>query len=187
MQMGELIDALLSLARLARAPLRHDRVDLSDLANQILVFLRERDPARVVEAHVEPGLAATGDHRLLRQVFDNLLGNAWKFSAGQPVTQITFGTETDAHGEIVYFVRDNGAGFNMAYSQKLFGPFQRLHSPSEFEGTGIGLAFVQRIISRHGGRIWAESAPGQGATFRFTLGHLDPNESGAETVTPERA
>jgi len=186
-QMGELIDALLSLARLARAPLRHDQVDLSDLANNVLVFLRERDPARVVEAQVESGLTATGDHRLLRQVLDNLLGNAWKFSAGQAVAHITFGSEIDAHGDLVYFVRDNGAGFNMAYSQKLFGPFQRLHSPSEFEGTGIGLAFVQRIISRHGGRIWAESAPGQGATFRFTLGHLDPNESGAETFTPERA
>ena len=186
-QMGELIDALLSLARLARAPLRHDRVDLSELANKVLVFLRERDPARVVEAHVEPGLFAIGDQRLLRQVFENLLGNAWKFSAGQPVTHITFGSETDVNGGLIYFVRDNGAGFNMAYSQKLFGPFQRLHSPSEFEGTGIGLAFVQRIISRHGGRIWAESAPGQGATFRFTLGHLDPNESGAEIFTPERA
>ncbi|MDO9279451.1 MAG: ATP-binding protein [Polaromonas sp.] len=186
-QMGELIDALLSLARLARTPLRHDRVDLSDLATKVLVVLRERDPTRVVEAHVEPGLTATGDHRLLRQVFENLLGNAWKFSAGQPVTHITFGSETAANGDNVFFVRDNGAGFNMAYSQKLFGPFQRLHSPSEFEGTGIGLAFVQRIISRHGGRIWAESAPGQGATFRFTLGHLDPNGSGAEIVTPERA
>jgi PAS domain S-box-containing protein len=186
-QMGELIDALLSLARLARAPLRHDSVDLSDLANQVLVFLRERDPARVLEAHVEPGLVATGDNRLLRQVLENLLGNAWKFSGGELVTRIEFGSETDASGGVVYFVRDNGAGFNMAYSQKLFGPFQRLHSPSEFEGTGIGLAFVQRIISRHGGRIWAESAPGQGATFRFTLGDLDPNGSGAETFTPERA
>ena len=186
-QMGELIDALLSLARLARTPLRHDRVDLSDLATKVLVVLRERDPIRVVEAHVEPGLTATGDHRLLRQVLENLLGNAWKFSAGQPVSHITFGAESPGQSETVFFVRDNGAGFNMAYSQKLFGPFQRLHSPSEFEGTGIGLAFVQRIISRHGGRIWAESAPGQGATFRFTLGHLDPNGSGAETFTPERA
>jgi light-regulated signal transduction histidine kinase (bacteriophytochrome) len=124
---------------------------------------------------------------LLRQVLENLLGNAWKFSGGERVTRIEFGSETDANGDVVYFVRDNGAGFNMAYSQKLFGPFQRLHSPSEFEGTGIGLAFVQRIISRHGGRIWAESAPGQGATFRFTLGHLDPNDTEAETFPPDRA
>jgi PAS domain S-box-containing protein len=186
-QMGELIDALLSLARLARAPLRHDRVDLSALANEVLANSRERDPARVLEAQVEPGLIATGDNRLLRQVLDNLLGNAWKFSAGEAVTRISFGSETDADGNLVYFVRDNGAGFNMAYAQKLFGPFQRLHSPSEFEGTGIGLAFVQRIILRHGGRIWGESAPGKGATFRFTLGHLDPNETGAETFTPDRA
>ncbi len=186
-QMGELIDALLSLARLARAPLRHDRVDLSALANEVLTNCRERDPARVLEAQVQPGLIATGDQRLLRQVLDNLLGNAWKFSAGEPVTRIEFGSQTDANGDVVYAVRDNGAGFNMAYAQKLFGPFQRLHSPSEFEGTGIGLAFVQRIILRHGGRIWGESAPGKGATFRFTLGHLDPNESGAETFTPDRA
>lgn len=186
-QMGELIDALLSLARLARAPLRHDRVDLSALANEVLANCRERDPARVLEATVEPALVATGDNRLLRQVLDNLLGNAWKFSAGEPVTRIAFGSETEANGDRVYVVRDNGAGFNMAYAQKLFGPFQRLHSPSEFEGTGIGLAFVQRIILRHGGRIWGESAPGKGATFRFTLGHLDPNEAGAETQTPERA
>jgi PAS domain S-box-containing protein len=186
-QMGELIDALLSLARLARAPLRHDSVDLSALAHEVLTTCREREPSRVLEAQVQPGLMATGDQRLLRQVLDNLLGNAWKFSAGEPVTRISFGSETDADGNLVYAVRDNGAGFNMAYAQKLFGPFQRLHSPSEFEGTGIGLAFVQRIILRHGGRIWGESAPGQGATFRFTLGHLDPNSSGAETFTPDRA
>lgn len=186
-QMGELIDALLSLARLARTPLRHDRVDLSELANKVLALIHERDPTRVLEAQIEPGLIATGDHRLLRQVLDNLLGNAWKFSAGEPVTRITFSSETDASGDRIYVVRDNGAGFNMAYSQKLFAPFQRLHSPSEFEGTGIGLAFVQRIILRHGGRIWGESAPGQGATFRFTLGHLDPNETVAEAHTPERA
>ena len=186
-QMGELIDALLSLARLARTPLRHDLVDLSELAHIVLTRCREREPARMLEAHVEAGLTATGDNRLLRQVLENLLGNAWKFSGGELVTRIEFGSETDANGDVVYFVRDNGAGFNMAYSQKLFGPFQRLHSPSEFEGTGIGLAFVQRIISRHGGRIWAESAPGQGATFRFTLGHLDPNETEAESFTPDRA
>jgi signal transduction histidine kinase len=186
-QMGELIDALLSLARLARAPLRHDRVDLSALAHSVLTNFREREPGRMLEAQVESGLIATGDNRLLRQVLENLLGNAWKFSAGVPVTRIDFGSEADANGDRIYVVRDNGAGFNMAYAQKLFGPFQRLHSPSEFEGTGIGLAFVQRIILRHGGRIWGESVPGHGATFRFTLGHLDPSETVAETPTPDRA
>lgn len=186
-QMGELIDALLSLARLAKAPLRHERVNLSALANEALANCRERDPTRVLEAQVEAGLIATGDRRLLRQVFQNLLGNAWKFSAGEPVTRIAFGSETDANGDLVYVVRDNGAGFNMAYSQKLFGAFQRLHSPSEFEGTGIGLAFVHRIISRHNGRIWGESTLGEGATFRFTLGHLEPKEAGIEAIAPNRA
>ena len=186
-QMGELIDALLSLARLARAPLRHERVDLTELANSVLANCREREPTRMLEAQVKLGLVATGDTRLLRQVLENLLGNAWKFSSGEPVSRIEFGSETAANGELIYFVRDNGAGFNMAYSQKLFGPFQRLHSPSEFEGSGIGLAFVKRIVLRHGGRIWAESTPGHGAIFRFTLGHLDPNETGAEIFTPDRA
>jgi PAS domain S-box-containing protein len=169
-QMGELIDALLSLARLSREPLRREQVDLSALAAELLQSCRERDPARVLESNIEPGLLATGDHRLLRQLLDNLLGNAWKFSAGQPVTRISFGAEPQAKGQPVYVVRDNGAGFNMAHAEKLFGPFQRLHSPSQFEGTGIGLATVQRIVSRHGGRVWGESVVGEGATFRFTLG-----------------
>jgi PAS domain S-box-containing protein len=169
-QMGELIDALLSLALLAREPLRREQVDLSALAAEVLQACRERDPARVIESHIEPGLQAIGDRRLLRQVFDNLLGNAWKFSSGQAVTRISFGAEPQANGSTVYVVRDNGAGFSMAHSEKLFGPFQRLHSPSQFEGTGIGLATVQRIVSRHGGRIWGESVVGEGATFRFTLG-----------------
>ena len=169
-QMGELIDALLSLARLSRKPLRREQVDLSGLAAELLQSCRERDPARVLESHIEPGLLATGDHRLLRQVLDNLLGNAWKFSAGQAVTRISFSAEPQANGQPVYAVRDNGAGFNMAHAEKLFGPFQRLHSPSQFDGTGIGLATVQRIVSRHGGRVWGESVVGEGATFRFTLG-----------------
>ncbi len=185
-QMGELIDAMLSLARLAKASLRHDRVDLSDLAKQVLDSLREREPGRLLEAQVEPGLLAVGDHRLLRQVLENLLGNAWKFSAGQPLTRIVFNTQIGPNDELIYAVRDNGAGFNMAYAQKLFGPFQRLHSPSEFEGTGIGLAFVQRIISRHGGRIWGESAPGQGATFRFTLGSQEAVKQAAESSALDR-
>jgi PAS domain S-box-containing protein len=178
-QMGELIDALLSLARLAREPLRREQVDLSALAAEVLQACRERDPGRVLQAQIAPGLSATGDRRLLRQLLDNLLGNAWKFSAGQAVTRISFGLETGADGGPVYAVRDNGAGFDMAHSEKLFGPFQRLHAPSQFEGSGIGLATVQRIVARHGGRVWGESAVGQGATFRFTL---DPNAQPEETV-----
>jgi signal transduction histidine kinase len=178
-QMGELIEALLSLARLARAPLKHELVDLSALASEVLTSFQERDPARVLEADVAPGLSAMGDPRLMRQLLDNLLGNAWKFSAGQAITRIEFGTETGPGNELVYFVRDNGVGFNMAYAQKLFGPFQRLHSPSEFEGSGIGLATVQRIVVRHGGRVWGESSPGQGATFRFTLGEVDEAGDGS--------
>jgi signal transduction histidine kinase len=117
---------------------------------------------------------AQGDPRLLRQVLDNLLSNAWKFSAHQTEGEITMGVEPDAEGKPVFFVRDNGAGFDMAHAGKLFGAFQRLHSVTDFPGTGIGLATVQRIIKRHGGRIWADSAPGRGATFYFTLGREEP-------------
>ncbi|AYQ27666.1 MULTISPECIES: PAS domain S-box protein [unclassified Polaromonas] len=169
-QMGELIDAMLTLAHVSRSSLRWEPVDLSTLATAVLDGLREREPARQARIQVEPGLKGVGDPRLLKQVFDNLLGNAWKFSAKQPLTDITFGHEINPAGETVYFVRDKGAGFDMAYAEKLFGAFQRLHSLSEFAGTGIGLATVQRIVARHGGRVWAQSAPGQGATFYFTLG-----------------
>lgn len=169
-QMGELIDAMLSLAQVSRASLRWERVDLSALALDVLGRQQDREPGRVAQLHVEPGLAAQGDPRLLHQVLENLLGNAWKFSAGAARTEITFGQQAGSAGETVYFVRDKGAGFDMAYSEKLFGPFQRLHSPSEFAGTGIGLTTVQRIIARHGGRVWGEAALGRGATFYFTLG-----------------
>jgi PAS domain S-box-containing protein len=169
-QMGELIDALLSLAQVSRSSLRWDRVDLSAMAGAVLNACREREPGRLAQTDIAPGLVAHGDARLLQQVLDNLLGNAWKFSGRQPQTRISFGRETGPDGQAVYAVRDNGAGFDMAYSEKLFGAFQRLHSVSEFAGTGIGLATVHRIITRHGGKVWAESAPGQGATFYFTLG-----------------
>jgi len=169
-QMGELIDALLSLAKLAREPLLSEQVDLSAMAAEVLASLGERDPSRVLQAQIEPGLGATGDHRLLRQLMENLLGNAWKFSAGQAITRISFGRETDADGKPVFYVKDNGAGFDMAHADKLFAPFQRMHSPSQFEGSGIGLATVWRIVSRHDGRIWAASAVGEGARFSFTLG-----------------
>jgi PAS domain S-box-containing protein len=169
-QMGELIDALLSLAKLAREPLLSEQVDLSAMAAEVLASLGERDPSRVLQAQIEPGLGATGDHRLLRQLMENLLGNAWKFSAGQAITRISFGQEMDADGNPVFYVKDNGAGFDMAHADKLFAPFQRMHSPSQFEGSGIGLATVWRIVSRHDGRIWAASAVGEGARFSFTLG-----------------
>ena len=180
-QMGELIDALLSLAKLAREPLRREPVDLSAMAAEVLASLSERDPSRVLQAQIEPGLRTTGDHRLLRQLMENLLGNAWKFSAGQAITRISFGRETDVDGKPVFCVKDNGAGFDMAHADKLFAPFQRMHSPSQFEGSGIGLATVRRIVSRHGGRIWAEAAVGEGARFCFTLG------SGKGAAEPQQA
>jgi PAS domain S-box-containing protein len=169
-QMGELIDALLSLAQVSRTSLHWDRVDLSALAQTVLNGYREREPGRVVQFDIQPELVVEGDPRLLRDVLENLLGNAWKFSAKQARSEITFGHEKGSADETVYFVRDNGAGFDMAYSEKLFGAFQRLHTAVEFDGTGIGLATVHRIVMRHGGKVWAESAPGRGATFYFTLG-----------------
>jgi signal transduction histidine kinase/PAS domain-containing protein len=173
-QMGELIDALLSLAQVSRSPLRMDGVNLSVLADRLVAAYRERDPDRVVEVEIEPELWAQGDARLLQQVLDNLLGNAWKFTSRQAQARISFGRapEAGAGAPSVYVVRDNGAGFDMAYAEKLFGAFQRLHTVTEFEGTGIGLATVQRIVTRHGGRVWGESAPSQGAAFYFSLGDL---------------
>jgi PAS domain S-box-containing protein len=175
-QMGELIDALLTLAQVARSPLRWEPVDLSAMAEDLLHDYQEREPDRAVHMEVAPGLQAHGDARLLKQVLDNLLGNAWKFSAGQARSDIRLGQQRGDKGETVYFVRDNGAGFDMKYAEKLFGPFQRLHGVSEFAGTGIGLATVQRIVIRHGGMIWGESAVGQGATFYFTLGSTPPED-----------
>jgi light-regulated signal transduction histidine kinase (bacteriophytochrome) len=129
---------------------------------------RESSPARPVDVVITPRLVATGDARLLRVVLENLLGNAWKFTRKRPRARIEFGV-TDHDGTPAYFVRDDGAGFDMAHAKKLFGAFQRIHATTEFEGTGIGLATVQRVIHKHGGRVWAESAPEQGATFYFTL------------------
>lgn len=173
-QMGELIDALLSLARVSGASLLWEPVNISEMARALLDRYHEREPGRALLPQVETGLMAQGDPRLLNQVLDNLLGNAWKFSAKQARAEITVGHETGSAGETVYFVRDNGAGFDMAYADKLFGTFQRLHTQEEFAGTGIGLATVQRIIARHGGKIWGKAAPGQGATFYFTLGTAAP-------------
>ena len=169
-QTGEMIDAVLSLAGLSRAELRWEPVDLAEMARSAFDDCRRHDPQRAVVLHVQEPLPAQGDSRLLRLVMDNLVGNAWKFSAHSAPTEITVGSAPDADGQTVYFVRDNGVGFDMAYAGNLFGAFQRLHSQAEFAGTGIGLANVRRITSRHSGRIWAESAPGRGATFFFTLG-----------------
>jgi PAS domain S-box-containing protein len=169
-QMGQLIEDLLSLAQVSRAPLTHkETVDLSALARSILDEWQARQPGRKAVVNIEKGLKAHGDSRLVRVVMENLLGNAWKFSAQQPVAEITVGRQLDAAGLPEFFVRDNGAGFDMAYADKLFVPFQRLHAAAEFPGTGIGLATVSRVVKRHGGRLWTESAPGKGATFFFTL------------------
>jgi len=215
--MGRLIDDLIKLARVARAEMQREPVDLSALAGDVFAALQKSEPGRRVEYRIEPGLAAEGDARLLRVVLDNLLGNAWKFTGKQAHARIEFGVLQQASpgmdevdrvgnrrsaspgmdevdrvgnrrsaspgmdevdrvgnrrsetGAPAYFVRDNGAGFDMTYAGKLFGAFQRLHTLSEFPGTGVGLATVQRIVHRHGGRVWAEGAVGKGATFYFTL------------------
>ncbi|MGH8064896.1 MAG: PAS domain S-box protein [Candidatus Entotheonellia bacterium] len=168
-RMSELIDALLGLSRVTRAELQREPIDLSAMAAAIAAELRRQEPARRVDVVIAPALRATGDSRLLRVVMENLLGNAWKFSAKKPQACLEFGAQTEPDGTPVFFVRDNGAGFDPKYADKLFGAFQRLHRMSEFPGTGIGLATVQRVIHRHGGRVWAEGAVGQGATFYFTL------------------
>jgi signal transduction histidine kinase len=170
-QMAELIDDVLYLARVTRAEMREQEVDLSGLVTLLLERLREAEPNRQVEVRVRPGITVVADGQLLRIALENLLENAWKFTGRTAVARIEFGV-TNVAGEPTYFVRDNGAGFDMAYADRLFGPFQRLHLPSEFPGTGIGLATVQRIIHRHGGRVWAEGLMGQGATFHFTLGRI---------------
>ena len=167
-RMGELIDDLLELSRVTSAELKRSRTELSELARAVGEELKRKEPARAVGLSIQDGLVVEVDGRLLRIVLDNLLGNAWKFTANIPEPRIEFGTE-QRNGDRVFFVRDNGAGFDMQYAHKLFRPFQRLHRESEFPGTGIGLATVRRIVERHGGRVWAEGAPGRGASVFFTL------------------
>lgn len=171
-QMGELIDGLLALAHLSREQFKSEPVDLSAIARLIASDCSEREPERQMQTQVQiqDGLRVSGDPRLLSAVLQNLLGNAWKFTSGQPLAHIEVGSQLDAQGDTLFFVRDNGAGFDMAFAHKLFGTFERLHSPEEFAGSGIGLATVKRIIERHGGRVWAESRLNEGATFYFTLG-----------------
>jgi len=167
-RMSSLIDDMLTLSRISRTEMRLEAVDLSTLVRSIAQELQGREPERAATFVVPEGLEARGDQRLLRIALENLLANAWKFTRKQPQARIEFGRAA-IDGKSPYFVRDNGAGFDMAHAGKFFGPFQRLHSVEEFEGTGIGLATVQRVVRRHGGRVWAEGAVGKGATFYFTL------------------
>jgi len=160
---------MLKLSRVTRSEIKREMVDLSALGLQVLEELQKNDPQRQVEVTVMPGMTVIGDRSLLEIVLENLLGNAWKYTGGMDMARIELGSEI-LENETVYFVQDNGIGFEMQYANKLFAPFQRLHSSGEFPGTGIGLATVARIIARHNGRIWAEAAPDEGARFRFVLG-----------------
>jgi light-regulated signal transduction histidine kinase (bacteriophytochrome) len=166
--MSRLIDELLGLSRLSRAEMRREPIDLSVLAVSVVAELRSADPDRDVTIDIASDMATRGDRRLMRTLLANLLGNAWKFICATTEARIEFGAER-LNGETVYHVRDNGAGFDMAYADKLFQVFQRLHSADQFEGSGIGLSIVERVVGRHGGRVWAESIVGEGATFYFTL------------------
>lgn len=171
-RMASLIDDLLDLARITRTPLSITALDLSAIAAEVVAEIQKRDPERVVRVHIADGLSARGDARMLRIVLENLFGNAWKFTAKHPGAEIWFDG-----GDGIFHVRDTGVGFDMAYAQKLFLPFQRLHAVKEYDGTGVGLATVSRIVNHHGGRIWAEAAVGAGATFWFTLGERDGRSS----------
>jgi signal transduction histidine kinase len=167
-RMNHMIDALLTLARLSQQPLARQPVNLSQLAAYVVDDLRRGAPERAAEIEIEPGLAVNGDPTLLRLVLENLLGNAWKYSARTKKTHIVF-SAAQQDGRRVFVVRDNGAGFDMRSADRLFGLFQRLHSANEFPGTGVGLASVQRIVRRHGGEVWADAEPGRGAAFHFTV------------------
>jgi light-regulated signal transduction histidine kinase (bacteriophytochrome) len=167
-RMGHLIDDLLQFSRLTRVEMRKEQVNLSSMARYVATRLQESEPQRRVKFKIQKGLSARCDAHLLEVALTNLLDNAFKFTGKTPQARIEFG-QTEIKGQRTFFVRDNGAGFDMAFSKKLFGVFQRLHNASEFPGTGVGLATVQRIFHRHGGRVWAESAIDQGATFYFTL------------------
>jgi light-regulated signal transduction histidine kinase (bacteriophytochrome) len=167
-RLGQLIEDLLQLARINRHGLRRATVNLTEIAQEIVADLWQKSPQRQVEFRIADDLIATGDPKLLRTALENLIGNAWKFTGKRPVAHIEVGSETRPEGK-VFFVRDNGAGFDMAYVDKLFGVFQRLHGTDEFAGNGIGLAIVQRVVARHGGHVRAEGRLDEGATFSFTL------------------
>ena len=168
-RMGTLIDDLLMLSRVSLKALVWERLDLSALASEVATEMRKAQPERDVEFALQEGVGVDGDPHLLRILLDNIIGNAWKFTGRRAKAKIEFGA-TRSGSETTLFVRDNGAGFDMKYGDKLFGAFQRLHKSAEFPGTGIGLATARRILARHGGRIWAEACPEKGATFFFTIG-----------------
>ncbi len=168
LEMNQLIDTLLNFSQLSRSELHRETVDLSEIAKDLAAEFRISEPRRRVTFTIAEGITANGDAQLLRVVLGNLLGNAWKYTGKQEEAVIQFGV-TEVEGKPVYFVRDNGPGFEMADAGKLFVPFKRLSSASKFKGYGIGLATVQRVIERHGGRVWAEGEPDKGATFYFTL------------------
>jgi light-regulated signal transduction histidine kinase (bacteriophytochrome) len=168
LRMSSLIDDLLNLSRIGRSELKARPISLSQIAAEAAAAVRERYPSREVQLEITPEMQVSADPRLLRIALENLVGNAWKYTARSSAARVSIGTQPGDSGP-VYFVRDNGVGFDMKYADKLFVPFQRLHPEAEFPGSGIGLVTVQRIVARHGGRIWAEAIPDEGATFYFTL------------------
>jgi PAS domain S-box-containing protein len=178
-RMNALIDALLQLARFSGTELKRYPVDLSAIVHRICDELQQTDPTRRVDFVIAEGITASGDDQLLLIVLENLLGNAWKFTAQRVAARIEFGAALQADGIVAYFVRDNGVGFDMAYADRLFGPFQRLHRETDFPGIGIGLATVRRIVNRHGGRVWAEGLVDKGAAFYFSIDRAYPDQSAA--------
>lgn len=180
-RMNKLIDAFISMARVSRAELRIETVNLSRIAEEVFGFLRSANPERKVEAVVQPGLECKGDERLLRIALENLIGNAWKFTARKEGARVEFGA-MEEDGQRIFFVRDNGAGFDEALAHKLFHAFQRLHPGTQFEGLGVGLSTVHRVIEKHDGRIWAQGQPDAGATFCFTLPERAVTTSGAQAA-----
>jgi light-regulated signal transduction histidine kinase (bacteriophytochrome) len=167
-RMGQLIDDMLKLSRITRQELKREETDLSMMARKISAELSHNQPERQVEFVIKPGCAEECDRQLIGIALENLIGNSWKYSSRHTSARIEFGA-TEKDGKTVYFVRDDGAGFDPAYADKLFSPFQRLHAASEFQGNGIGLATIQRIVRKHGGSVWAEGQVEKGATFYFTL------------------
>jgi light-regulated signal transduction histidine kinase (bacteriophytochrome) len=168
-RMGQLIDDLLALSKVTRAEMKSERIEVSDIATQVAAELARQSPKRNVAVTIAPGLTATGDPQLVRLALQNLIENAWKFTSRREQAVIEVGATKDEDGAPAFYVRDNGAGYDPTFAANLFGPFQRLHPASEFPGTGIGLATVQRIVHRHGGHVWAEGRIDEGACFYFTL------------------